>query len=572
MKYVMKNLAGYNMVINIEVLNVNRILQHECGDITYKEVAKQVGLPENAFLAKVSNKYIELNKPIKSDCKIEFVGIEDIQGFEAYRRSAIFLMVKSFYDIVGDNGLRVFVDNVIDNGFYCRVSNIRELQKKTNISHDELVDRLRQRMKELVEEDAEFKKEFYSTDDAINLFKTYNMKDKERLFHYRRSNGINLYRLHRFQDYYYGKMLASTGYIKKFEIYRLDEGFLLQCPNSKMELTEPNIPKKLFNEFKKTYDWNFAQNVLTVADLNEIICANDGRIDELIQIQESEHDRQLSLIASNIADRKNVKFVMVAGPSSSGKTTFSKRLNIQLLAQKVKPYYLGLDNYYKDREEIPIGKDGKRDLESLDAIDVELFNEHMQKLQAGEEVLLPTYNFISGKKEYKGNSIRLDENRILVIEGIHGLNDELSYSLEKNSKYKIYISPITQLNIDEHNRIPTSDVRLLRRIVRDARTRGTNAANTIDMWKSVRSGEEKYIFPFQEQADIMFNSALIYELSVLKIYVQPLLFGIDRQDKNYSEVNRLLKFLDYFVGIDSERIPRDSLSREFIGGSFFDVG
>lgn len=482
-------------------------------------------------------------------------------------------MVKSFYDIIDiEKDIRLQVDNLLGDGFYCRITNLDQLEEKCGMKHDDLINRLRERMHTLVIENAEFKKEHYHIDDAMMLFNRYKMYDKERLFHYRRSNGVNIYRLHRFEDYYYGHMLPSTGYIKKFELYKMDGGLLLQCPNKNKELKELKVPLKLFNEFRRTFNWISAQKIVTVADLNDLICANDKRIDEIIQVQESYHDMQLSLIADNISKRDNVKFVMIAGPSSSGKTTFSKRLNIQLLAKKLKPYYLGIDNYYKDRNEIPVDESGKRDFESLDAIDVDLFNDHMQELFAGKEISLPTYNFVKGEKEYHGNTIKLSDNQILVVEGIHGLNDKFSSSLDKDSKYKIYISPITQLNIDEHNRIPTSDVRLLRRIVRDARTRGTDAATTISMWKSVRAGEEKYIFPFQEDADIMFNSALIYELSVLKVYVQPLLFGIKRTDPNYVEAKRLLKFLDYFVGIDSGRIPRDSIVREFIGGSFFDVG
>lgn len=561
------------MEVKVKVINNGEVFIVNSNETTFLDIAKRCNLVEDAYLVYQGNKVRELNKKINIDCNIRFVGIEDNHGFEAYRRSAIFLMVKSFYDII-DNcyDIKLFVDNVIDNGYYCEIVNLEECKKKLNLSHDEIIDKLRERMHVLIEEDAPFYKEFYPIDEAIALFNRYKMYDKERLFHYRNSGGVNIYRLHRFQDYYYGNMLPSTGYIKKFEIYKLENGFLLQCPNKNMELLEPNIPKKLFNEFKVTHEWNEAQGIRTVADLNDLICAGDGRIDELIQVQESYHDKQLSNIADMIDQRENVKFVMIAGPSSSGKTTFSKRLNIQLLAHKLKPYYLGLDNYFKDRVDVPRDENGDYNFECLEAIEVDLFNEHMTRLLKGEKVEMPKYNFLTGKKEYRGDYIQLNDNNILVIEGIHGLNDKLSYSLNKDSKFKIYISALTQLNIDEHNRISTSDVRLIRRIIRDARTRGTDANRTIEMWKSVRRGEEKYIFPFQEEADVMFNSSLIYELSVLKIYAKPLLYSIHREDKNYSEAVRLLKFLDYFVGIDNDRIPRTSLTREFIGGSFFDVG
>lgn len=561
------------MEIKVYVKNTGKTHILDANETTFLDIAKRSNLSETAYLVYQGNKIRELNKKITEDCEIRFIGIEDNNGLDAYRRSVIFLMAKSFYDIVENcYDIKIFVDNVIDNGFYCKVKNLHLLKDKLGMNIDELIDKLYARMAQLVDEDATFYKEFYPLDEAINLFKKYKMHDKERLFHYRCSGGVNIYRLHRFQDYYYGNMLPSTGYLKYFKLYKLDEGFLLQCPNKEKQLLEPNIPVKLFNEFKTTFDWNSAQGVETVSDLNDIICAGDGRIDELIQVQESYHDKQISTIADMIASRGNVKFVMIAGPSSSGKTTFSKRLNIQLLAHKLKPYYIGLDNYFKDREFTPRDENGDYNFECLEAIDIELFNKQMSQLLKGERVELPRYNFILGKKEYKGDFIQLNENNLLVIEGIHGLNDKLSYSLEKDSKFKIYISALTQLNIDEHNRISTSDVRLIRRIIRDARARGTDASGTIDMWNSVRKGEEQYIFPFQEEADVMFNSSLIYELSVMKIYAQPLLYAIRREDKNYAEAKRLIKFLDYFVGIDNDRIPRTSLTREFIGGSFFDVG
>ncbi|MDO5695699.1 MAG: nucleoside kinase [Eubacteriales bacterium] len=558
--------------VQVTVENISRTFTVSA-KTTFLDVAKMAGLAEEAYIAYVGNRIRELFKTVGESCTIRFAGMEDKRGFEAYRRSTVFVMVKSFYDLIDiESDIRVFVDNTIDNGFFCRVADWEQVAAHTGLDRDAFIAKLAERMQTLINEDADFKKEAYPTGRAIELFHKYHMYDKERLFHYRRAGAVNVYRLHRFQDYYYGYMLPSTGYIKHFAIYPLDEGFLLQCPTRQMEMTEPDIPRKLFHEYRENHKWISAQGISTLADLNDIICAGDRRIDEIIQIQESYHDKQLATIADMIAERPDTKFVMIAGPSGSGKTTFSKRLNIQLLAHMVKPFYLGLDNYFKEREEAPRLPDGEYDFESLDAIDVDLFNDHMRRLQRGERVKLPTYNFITGKKEYRGNAIQLDDNQILVIEGIHGLNDKLSYTLDAKDKFKIYLSPLTQLNIDEHNRISTSDVRLIRRIVRDARTRGTRANRTIEMWRMVREGEEKYIFPYQEEADVMFNSSLIYELSVLKVYAQPLLFGIRRDDPEYIEVNRLLKFLEYFVGIDNDRIPKTSLIREFIGGSFFDVG
>ncbi|HBY70663.1 MAG TPA: nucleoside kinase, partial [Lachnospiraceae bacterium] len=303
--------------------------------------------------------------------------------------------------------------------------------------------------------------------------------------------------------------------------------------------------------------------------LNDAI--SQGKMNELILVQEALQEKKISDIAQSIAKESDKKFIMIAGPSSSGKTTFSHRLSIQLKAHGRKPHPIAIDNYFVEREKTPKDEHGNYNFESLYAIDLEQFNEDMTKLMNGQEVDLPYFNFISGKREYKESYLKLGPEDILVIEGIHGLNDELSYSLPRESKYKIYISALTQLNIDEHNRIPTTDGRLIRRMVRDARTRGASAQATIAMWPSVRRGEEENIFPFQEDVDTMFNSALIYELSVLKQYAEPILFGVDRNSKEYVEAKRLLKFLDYFIGAPSEAVPSNSILKEFVGGSCFNV-
>jgi uridine kinase len=307
----------------------------------------------------------------------------------------------------------------------------------------------------------------------------------------------------------------------------------------------------------------------TVADLNEAV--TEGNLQEMILVQEALQEKRIGDIARTIVDRKDVKFVLIAGPSSSGKTTFSHRLSIQLRAHGMKPHPIAVDNYFVDRAHTPLDQDGKPNFECLEAIDVKLFNENLVDLLAGKEVELPTYNFKTGKREYNGETLKLGEQDVLVIEGIHCLNDALTYQLAKENKFKIYISALTQLNIDEHNRIPTTDGRLLRRMVGDARTRGTSARKTISMWESVRRGEEENIFPYQESADIMFNSALVYELAVLKQFAEPLLFRITPDDPSFVEAERLLKFLDYFLGISSENLPMNSICREFVGGSCFRV-
>ena len=356
-----------------------------------------------------------------------------------------------------------------------------------------------------------------------------------------------------------------------FELHLYGEGFVIQMPEKDAPTVVPPFKPhhKLFQVLNESSKWGDMLGIQTVADLNEEI--TKGNIQETILVQEALQEKKIGDIARTIADRPGVKFILIAGPSSSGKTTFSHRLSIQLRAHGMIPHPIAVDNYFVDREKTPKDKDGKYNYECLEAIDVEKFNQDMTDLLAGKEVMLPTFNFKIGKQEYNTPPKKLGENDVLVIEGIHCLNDKLTYKLAKENKFKIYISALTQLNIDEHNRIPTTDGRLLRRMVRDARTRGTSAKQTIAMWPSVRRGEEENIFPYQEEADVMFNSALIYELAVLKQYAEPVLFGIEKDCEEYIEAKRLLKFLDYFVGIGSEHVPTNSLLKEFIGGGCFQI-
>lgn len=366
-------------------------------------------------------------------------------------------------------------------------------------------------------------------------------------------------------------MPASTGILKYFSLEKYSDGFLIHMPNKKRPdvLQEFHDSPKLFQTLQEASCWGKMVDVDTVGALNDVIA--HGGVTDLILVQEALQEKKIAEIAERIAKDPGKKFIMIAGPSSSGKTSFSHRLSIQLRAFGLKPHPIALDNYFKNREDTPLDENGNYNFECLEAIDIELFNRDMTALLRGERVELPTFNFVIGRKEYRGEYLQLGPDDILVIEGIHGLNDELSYSLPKESKFKIYISALTQLNIDEHNRISTTDGRLIRRMVRDARTRGTVAEKTIAMWPSVRRGEDQYIFPFQEKADVMFNSALIYELAVLKPYAESVLFGISKDSPEYVEAKRLLKFLDYFIGISSEDIPKNSLLREFVGGSVFKV-
>ena len=426
-------------------------------------------------------------------------------------------------------------------------------------------------MVELCENRQEIHKRSYPVSEAVELFERQGMQDKVKLFRYRRSSYVNVYEMDGYFDYYYGYMLPHAGYVRYFRLIPYDKGIMLLLPEQEAPKEIPAFTprEKLFATLEESTDWCRKVDIETVGDLNDMICR--GNLNELILVQEAEQERKIGEIAKDIAGRGGVKFVMIAGPSSSGKTTFSHRLSIQLKTQGMNPHPIALDDYFVNREQTPKDEKGNYNFECLEAIDIEKFNQDMCDLLAGKTVELPSFNFKTGMREYKGNYKTLGPEDVLVIEGIHGLNDKTSYALPNESKYRIYISALTSVNVDDHNRIPTTDGRLLRRMVRDARTRGTSAKGTIRMWPSVRRGEEENIFPFQESADAMFNSVLIYELAVLKQFAEPLLFGIEPGEPEYYEAKRLLKFLDYFLGVSSESVPNNSICREFVGGSCFHV-
>lgn len=533
----------------------------------YGKIAKdfQGDYEETIVLVKVGNKLQELHRKLKNDCTLSFQTLRDTAGHKAYKRSACLLMIKSIYDVVGSDRIeQIKVEFSIGKGYFCRY-------KGNFVMSQEIVDQVKARMMELVDADIKIEKKSYELEEAMAKFRKYGMTDKERLFHYRRASRVNMYRISEFEDYYYGYMLPSTGYIKYFDLYPYEEGFILQLPERKEPSVVPafNPLPKLYHTMMKSTRWGEMLEVDTVGALNDKI--SQGDIQNIILVQEALQESRISDIAADIAAKGGKKFVMIAGPSSSGKTTFSHRLSIQLKAHGLNPHPIGVDDYFVNRENTPLDQDGNLNFECLEAIDVEGFNRDMTDLLNGKTVELPSFNFKTGVREYKGDYKKLGPDDILVIEGIHGLNDKLSYSLPKESKYKIYISALTTLNIDEHNRVPTTDGRLIRRMVRDYRTRGASAKRTLQMWGSVRRGEEDNIFPFQETADAMFNSALVYELAVLKQFAEPLLFSIGQDEPEYLEAKRLLKFLEYFLGISSENLPINSIVREFIGGSCFRV-
>ncbi len=515
-------------------------------------------------LAMVNNKLCELTKPVEDGSEIHFIATDTICGNETYRRSVVMLMLKAFYDVYGHNIENINVMYSLSKGYYCEVTGgIRATR--------DVLYQVKSRMAEIVKSNMPFEKKVITTDEAIQFFHNHRMYDKEKLFKFRRSSRVNIYSLNKFRDYFYGYMVPSTKYLKYFELYPYGDGFVIQMPVRQHPERVPKFrpQEKIYSVLKESTKWGELMGIDTVGALNEQI--SKGKIGEMILVQEALQEQKIVEIVKNIQARKGVKFIMIAGPSSSGKTTFARRLCIQLRASGLHPHLIGVDNYFVNREDNPRDENGEYDFESLQAIDTELFNEDMRKLLAGDTVEIPYFNFKTGKRQYKGDMLRLDKDDILVIEGIHCLNDKLSYTLPKESKYKIYISALTQLNVDEHNRISTTDCRLIRRIVRDARTRGATAEETLARWASVRKGEEKNIFPYQEQADVMFNSALIYELSVLKQYVEPLLFGIPLNSPHHAEAKRMLKFMDYILGVSCDKVPANSLLREFIGGGCFDI-
>lgn len=517
------------------------------------------------LLVNRNGKLCELHKTLDRDCTLKMVTAKDKPGIQTYERSAVFLMLKAFYDVAGkENVERVSVEYSISHALFIRA--------RGNFTLDQgLLDRVEERMREIVGQAVPIRKRSVNTDDAVELFRQNQMHDKARLFGFRINSHVNIYSLDEFSDYFYGYMVPDTSYLKWFGLQLFESGFVLRLPTQQapcqLEDFRPSL--KVFHELYDATLRSEALHVPNVAEMNEII--SEGNATQMILAQEAMMEKRIGDIAEEIAKRKGVRFIMVAGPSSSGKTTFSHRLSTQLRACGMRPHAIATDNYFKNRSETPRDANGQYDFECLGAMDVAQFNADMTRLLEGETVEIPQFNFKKGVREYNGDYLTLGPQDVLVIEGIHCLNDQLSYSLPSESKYKIYISCLTTLNIDDHNRIPTTDARLLRRIERDARTRGYSAKATIQMWPSVRHGEENHIFPFQDSADVIFNSALIYETALLKPYVEPLLFGVPKDCEEYVEAKRLLKFLNYFLPLPSDDVPKTSLMREFIGGGCYQV-
>ena len=539
------------------------IKEFESG-ITLYEISKSYQKNYNypIVAGKVDNNVTELGEVINRSSRIEFFDRSSGLGNGIYGRTAQFMVVVAVKKVLGLDS-DVIIDHSIDKGFYCKVIDA-EIDKN-------VVKKIENKMKELASTDLIINKVSVPRFDAIKYFKKMKQFDKVRVLKYISNTYINLYRLDDIYDYYYGELAYSTKAVDDFKLtYIKDNGFVLSYPDVyNPECTLDYVHHKmLFDTFYEYAKWCKKTNIENASDLNEVVSV--GKYNDLIRVSETYYNNQLSDVSNKILEGKgNVKIVLIAGPSSSGKTTTSKKLAISLQSKGIHTHQISIDDYFYERKNTPVLENGELDLESLNCVDVTLFNKHLNKLLDGERVELPEYNFVLGKREYRGKNLQLDKNDIIIIEGLHALNDDLTGSIERNIKFKIYISPLTQLNIDNHNRIHTSDTRKLRRIIRDNKYRSYSASQTLNMWKNVREGEEKYVFPYQDDADMIINSALVYELGILKTYAEPLLFSVDESDPMYSEALRLINFLRNFLPIPSDDIPQDSVIREFIGGSCF---
>ena len=545
---------------------VNQSIYEVKEGTTLSDLAKQVQLPQEPIilLAYMDGKLRELFTPMTKDCHVRFVTLKEQAGYMAYKRTATLMFLKACEDLLGTGATtKIALDYSIGNSIFCDFLEDRVIDEAFARS-------IQKRMEELAKANLPITKRSLDTDQVAKYFDRIGFKGKKELFQFRRESKMNIYSLDGYDNYFYGYMAPSTGYISAFLVSAYQHGVVLQIPKRKQ--TEEIVPftpqPKLFHVMQRSREWTKTMGVDTVGALNDEI--THGNINHLILLQEGLQEKLLADIADEIVS-KNKRIILIAGPSSSGKTTFSHRLSIQLQIAGLTPHPVSMDDYFLDRELSPRDENGNYNFETIASLDVDLLTKHINQLLDGEEIDVPSYNFITGKREYHGHKLKIGEKDVLVMEGIHGLNGALTNEIPEDAKYRIYVSALNQINLDEHNRIPSSDGRLLRRIVRDAMTRGNDARETISRWDSVRKGEEDNIFPYQEEADVMFNSAQIYEIAVLKQYAEPLLFAVPRDCPEYQEAKRLLKFLEYFLNIPSEAIPKTSLLREFIGGSCFEV-
>ena len=523
-----------------------------------------LNMPYGPVSARVNNKVEDLNFKVYYNKDVEFLDITSASGMRTYVRSLCFILTKAVSKLY-PNG-NILLEHPVSKGYFCKLCIDR------TIGLDDVI-RIKQRMQEIIKADLPFIRHEKHTDEIIRLFKERGMDDKVKLL----ETSGQLYSCYQQLGYtidsYYGSLVPSTGYIRLFDIVKYYDGLLLRIPNRKNpdKLEEVVKQEKMLDVFQEYHRWNEILGISTVGDLNQ--ACNRGMATDLINVSEALQEKKIVRIADEITNRnengQRVKLVLISGPSSSGKTTFSKRLSIQLMTNGLRPYPISLDDYFVNREDTPLDENGQHDFESLYALDLPFFEAQLKALLAGEEVELPRFNFNIGKREPSGKKLRIDDNMILILEGIHALNPALTPNIPAANKYKIYVSALTTILLDNHNYIPTTDNRLLRRIIRDYKYRSHSAEATINRWPSVRAGEEKWIFPYQEYADAMFNSALIFELAVLKDHVEPVLRKVPNNSPAYSEAHRLLRFLSHFVPVQDEELPPTSLLREFLGGSSF---
>lgn len=523
-----------------------------------------LAMPYGPVSAKVNNKVESLDFRVYYNKDIEFLDITSSSGMRTYVRSLFFVLVKAVEGLYPQGNISL--EHPISKGYFCK------LHIDRTIGLDD-VQRIKQKMQEIIAADIPYTRTESHTEEVVRLFEKRGMMDKARLLDTYGQLYSYYYQLGDTVDCYYSSLVPSTGYIRLFDIVKYYDGLLLRIPSREnpTKLEEVVKQEKMLEVFQEYHRWNQILGISTVGDLN--VACNEGHATDLINVSEALQEKKIAQIADEITHRdqdgKRVKLVLISGPSSSGKTTFSKRLSIQLMTNGLKPYPISLDDYFVNRNDTPLDENGKHDFESLYAVDLPFFEEQLTTLLNGGEVELPRYNFTTGKREMSGKKLRIDEHMILIIEGIHALNPALTSHIPNENKYKVYVSALTTILLDNHNYIPTTDNRLLRRIIRDYKYRSYSAEETIARWPSVRAGEEKWIFPYQENADAMFNSALLFELAVLKDYVEPVLRKVPNRCPEYSEAHRLLRFLNYFVSVQDKELPPTSLLREFLGGSSF---
>ncbi|HIW19495.1 MAG TPA: nucleoside kinase [Candidatus Alistipes pullicola] len=532
------------------------------------QVAEMLSIPTHPYApllaCYVNNRLRELNFKIYTPLTLRFIDITHFEGMRVYQRTLFFILYKAVHDLYPERILHI--KHAVAKGFYCEIEGMEDIS-------DEELGRVRNRMQDIINQNIPIVRNRITFDEAIEILKKNRLDDKLSLLETRPHLYVSIYNMADVVGYFYGVLAISTGYIHMFDIHKYYKGFRIATPQrTDPSHIEEEVPQnKMFEVFNEYNRWVEIIGVANIGALNEKILDHKGG--NLLRIAESLHEKSVGYIADRIAERHKqgkAKIVLISGPSSSGKTTFAKRLGIQLSIWGLDPVLISLDDYFIDREKTPRDENGEYDFEALEAIDVPMFNDHLNRLIHGEEIDMPRYNFISGKREFLGRKLKMKNNSVLVIEGIHGLNPKLTPQIEADMKFKIYVSALTSISIDNLNRVATTDNRLIRRIVRDYRTRGNNATDTLRRWESVRRGEDKHIFPNQEQADMIFNSSLFYELAVLKDYVRPLLREVPDTTHEFGEARRLLKFLDLFTAMDGKEIPPTSILREFIGGSAFE--